>query len=212
MKVLIVSGGSIPKCEIIKFYSKKANLIIGVDSGCKYLLKNSIVPHYIVGDFDSANKDDIIELENKGVIKYQYNSEKDFTDSEIAMNLAIDNNATEIIFLGGTGSRFDHTFANIGLMLKAKERGVNLVIIDDNNKIYMVNKDTEFKRDKNYDYISFLAYRDPVENLEIKGAKYSLKNYTLKVGESRTVSNEFLEEKINISFDSGIILAIYSKD
>lgn len=212
MKVLVVSGGNVPKSEVVKFYHEEASLIIGVDSGCKYLLKNNIIPHYIVGDFDSANKGDIIELENKGVIKYQYNSEKDFTDSEIAMNLAIDNNATEIILLGGTGSRFDHTFANIGLMLKAKERGVTLIIVDDNNKIYMVDKDTEFKRDKNYDYISFLAYRDEVNNLEIKGAKYSLKNYNLKVGESRTVSNEFLEQKINISFDSGIILVIFSKD
>lgn len=212
MKVLIVSGGNIPKCEIIKFYSSESSLIVGVDGGCKCLLKNNIMPHYIVGDFDSANIDDIIELENKGAIKYQYNPEKDFTDSEIAVNLAIENNATEIVLLGGTGSRFDHTFANIGLMLKAKQKGVSLVVVDDNNKIYMVDKSAEFKRDKNYDYISFFAYRDDIHNFKISGAKYSLNNYTLKVGESRTVSNEFLDDKIDISFDSGIVLVIYSKD
>lgn len=212
MKALIVSGGMIPKDELIQFYYRYSDFVIGVDGGCKCLLKNNIIPDYIVGDFDSSDEDDVNFLESNGAIKHQYNSEKDFTDSEIAVNLAADNHATEIILLGGTGTRFDHTFANIGLMLKMKKIGINLIIVDENNKINMIDKNAQFKRDKNYDYISFLAYKDEVFNLEIKGAKYSLENFNLKVGEGRTVSNEFLKDEIDVSFTSGIILAIYSKD
>lgn len=212
MRALILSGGNKPQDKIFDFYVADSQLIIGVDGGCKYLLERNIIPNYIVGDFDSSNQEDISFLESKGAIKYQYDSEKDFTDSEIAVELAIKNNIDEIIFLGGTGSRLDHTFANIGLMLKAKNKGVNLIIVDKNNKAYIVNKGCVFKRDENYNYISFLAYKEEVLNLNIRGAKYELVDFNLKVGEGRTVSNEFLDDEISINFSGGILLVIYSKD
>ena len=61
-------------------------------------------------------------------------------------------------------------------------------------------------------YISFLAYCDKVENFNIKNAKYDLENYTLYLGDNRTVSNEFLEEDIEVEFTKGKILVIFSKD
>ena len=63
-----------------------------------------------------------------------------------------------------------------------------------------------------YRYISFLAYCDKVENFNIKNAKYDLENYTLYLGDNRTVSNEFLEEDIEVEFTKGKILVIFSKD
>ena len=212
MKVLIVSGGEKPSKELLKKVTKDCNLIIGVDHGCDVLAEQGIIPSYIVGDFDSADDNNVKYLEERGSIKIKYNSEKDFTDSEIALNLAINEGATEIIFLGVTGTRLDHTFGNIGLILKALEKNINATIVNENNKILLLNKNSSLKQDKYYKYISFLAYRDTVENFFIKGTKYNLDDYTLKVGDSRTVSNEFLDEDIYVSFNEGILLVIYSKD
>ena len=60
-----------------------------------------------------------------------------------------------------------------------------------------------------YKYISFLAYCDKVENFNIKNAKYDLENYTLYLGDNRTVSNEFLEDDIEVEFTKGKILVIF---
>ena len=46
----------------------------------------------------------------------------------------------------------------------------------------------------------------------IKNAKYDLENYTLYLGDNRTVSNEFLEDDIEVEFTKGKILVIFSKD
>ena len=46
----------------------------------------------------------------------------------------------------------------------------------------------------------------------IKNAKYDLENYTLYLGDNRTVSNEFLEEDIEVEFTKGKILVIFPKD
>ena len=59
---------------------------------------------------------------------------------------------------------------------------------------------------------TFLAYCDKVENFNIKNAKYDLENYTLYLGDNRTVSNEFLEDDIEVEFTKGKILVIFSKD
>lgn len=212
MKALIVSGGEKPSRELLRNISSECDLIIGADHGCDVLAGENIIPSYIVGDFDSADLSMVNYLESCGSVKMQFNKEKDFTDSEIALELALKEGAEEIIFLAVTGTRLDHTFGNLGLVLKAVDNGVKAAIINDNNKILILKKSDSLKKESNFKYISFLAYGKTVENLTIRGAKYSLKNYDLKIGDSMTVSNEFNDEMIDVSFDNGVLLAIYSKD
>lgn len=212
MKCLIVAGGVKPKDEIINYYSEQCELIVGVDKGCNYLFDAKVKPNYIVGDFDSSNLEIIDKMVKQGVVKYQYQCEKNFTDSEEAFELVASKNAKKITFLGATGQRFDHTLGNLGLLLKALNVGIYSEIVDDRNKMFLINKNTVVKRDNEYKYISFLAYNNTVEEFSIKGAKYNLDKYTLEIGDSRTVSNEFITEEINLEISNGIILVIYSKD
>lgn len=212
MNCLIVAGGVKPKDEIINYYSEQCELIIGVDKGCNYLFEAKVKPHYIVGDFDSSNLGVIDEIVRQGAVKYQYQCEKNFTDSEEAFELGISKNAKRIIFLGATGQRFDHTLGNLGLLLKALKSGVLSEIVDDRNKMFLINENTVIKRDKEYKYVSFLAYNSKVEEFSIKGAKYNLDKYTLEIGDSRTVSNEFITDEIRLELSNGSILVVYSKD
>ena len=212
MKVLIVGGGNEPSGKLLEDYSKKVDKIIGVDRGCSYLLKNNIYPHYIVGDFDSINRDDIKKLEIDSIKKFKYNCEKDSTDSDIAIKIALKMEFAEIYMMAMTGSRLDHSFANLGLLSKANSAGAKAYIINETNKIYLLEESSKIKKDNSYRYISFLAYCDKVENFNIKNAKYDLENYTLYLGDNRTVSNEFLEEDIELEFTKGKILVIFSKD
>ncbi|MCQ2968703.1 MAG: thiamine diphosphokinase [Clostridium sp.] len=212
MKVLIVGGGSEPSQKLLEKYAKSVDKIIGVDRGCSYLLKNNIYPNYIVGDFDSINEEDIKKLEVDSIKKFKYNCEKDSTDSDIAVEIALNMKFTEIYMISMTGSRLDHTFANLGLLCKANNAGVKAYIINETNKIYLLEESSIIKKDITYKYISFLAYSNKVENLSIKNAKYDLENYTLYLGDNRTVSNEFLEKDIKVEFTKGRILVIFSKD
>ena len=212
MKCLIMSGGVKPEDKIIMKYANYCDLIIGVDKGCNYLYNLDIKPDYIVGDFDSSNTEVVEELEKRGSIKYKYKCEKDFTDSEEAFEVAISSGVTEIYFLGATGQRFDHTLGNLGLLLKALKSNVRAEIIDDMNKMLLVNTNTNIKNEKEYKYISFLAYNETIKEFSINKAKYELNKYNLEVGDSRTVSNEFVSEEIGIELSNGNILIIFSRD
>lgn len=211
MRILIVSGGRAPSEKLLLEYLKDSEVIIGADRGCEVLIRYGVVPTYILGDFDSASKECIKKLEEMNVCKFKYKAEKDYTDTELAFKLALEKGATEIIMLGVTGSRYDHTLGNIGLLLKALELNITAKIVDDNNEIYLINKDTEFIGTYG-DIISFQAYFETVKSLNIKGAKYELKNYDLKIGESITTSNEFLDKNIKVSFDCGTLMVLRTKD
>ena len=51
-----------------------------------------------------------------------------------------------------------------------------------------------------------------IREFSIKKAKYELNKYNLEVGDSRTVSNEFISDEIEIELSNGNILIIFSKD
>lgn len=53
-----------------------------------------------------------------------------------------------------------------------------------------------------------------MKNLRLSGLKYELEGVDVIKGSSRTVSNEFVEgiDKAYVSFDSGILTVIQSKD
>lgn len=211
MKTVIISGGKEPSKDILFKEIKDANLIIGADKGCEVLYKYNITPDYILGDFDSADANIINSLEARAKKKIKFKREKDYTDTEIAYNLAVEKGSTEIILLGATGTRYDHSLSNLGLMLRGLKKSIEVKIIDDNNYIFLTDKSTTLYGNIG-DTISFHAYCDEVKNFSIKGAKYNLENYNLKLGDSLTTSNEFVEEKINITFDSGIVMILYTKD
>lgn len=211
MKAVIISGGKEPSKDIVFREIQDADIIIGADKGCEVLYKYDITPDYILGDFDSANDEIINSIEERAKKKITYKREKDYTDTEIAYNLAVEKGANEIILLGATGTRYDHSLSNLGLMLRGLKSSIKVKVIDDNNFIFLTDKSITLQGNKG-DIISFQAYCDEIKNFNISGAKYNLSNYTLKLGDGITTSNEFLDEDIRVNFDNGILMILYTKD
>lgn len=111
MDILIISGGKIDIKFLEKILESNYNSIIAVDKGLEALYKLNKIPDYIVGDFDSVSKEALEFYKNKNIPINEYNSEKDFTDTELGLELAINLNPNKITIVGAIGTRFDHTWA-----------------------------------------------------------------------------------------------------
>lgn len=212
MKIVIVSGGDAPSYELIKKELENSSFLICADSGGECLYEYNIVPNFLMGDFDSISKEALSFFsEHEKCSVETYPKEKNFTDTELVLDKAIELGANEIVFLGCTGTRIDHLMGNIGMLSRCLKLNVKAYIKDDKNTIQITDKPISIKKDKGTTF-SLQAYCDRVQDLSILGAKYPLHNYDLILGDPRTISNEFLDSDVSINFKSGILLIFYSKD
>lgn len=208
MKAVIISGGTTPSYKLLHKELETSSYLICADSGANCVYNYNMCPNFIVGDLDSIDVEALSYFKNKKVDILEYPPDKDFTDTEIAINKAIDLGVTEIVLLGCTGSRLDHMLGNIGLLLKCLKLGVAATVKDDNNILLMTDKSIVINGKKG-DTFSLLPYGDSIYDLSIAGAKYNLKGVKLELGSALTVSNEFLEEEVQITFKKGILLIIF---
>ncbi|WP_053956950.1 thiamine diphosphokinase [Inediibacterium massiliense] len=211
MRCVIVTNGEILHYESIKNKMKDYDFLICADGGAKHLLKMDLVPHFIVGDLDSIDEEVKKYFQEKKVIFYKFPKEKDYTDTELAVEYALQKGATEILFLGAIGSRMDHTLANVTLLVDLLKKGIKAKIINEQNEIIATNKNIEIEGEKG-EYLSIIPLCEKVEGITLKGLKYPLFEATISMGSSIGISNEFKEKKARIEIKKGIILIIKAKD
>ena len=214
IKTLIVTGGNCNEVILKKIIKEnRFNNIIASDRGLEVLDKCNIMPNYIIGDFDSINTkilDKYIRNEKIKIIKL--NPEKDYTDTHMAIKLAIEIKSTNIILLGATGTRIDHVFGNIHVLKEALDNNIECKIIDEKNEIQLINKSINLKLNNEYKYISLIPLTTNVSGITLKGFKYSLTNDSLSIGYSLGISNEQIDEEASIEINEGILILIKSKD
>ncbi|ADL51625.1 thiamine diphosphokinase [Clostridium cellulovorans] len=213
-KVLVICGGDMPSQELLEAEIISSQYVIAADKGGEVLYKYKRCPDLLVGDFDSIDNKTIDYFKQRNTPIEKYPMEKDFTDGEMAVEKAIAMNPQEIVLLGCNGARLDHVFSSIGLLYKVLKSNIRAYIKNDNNTIFLSDRSTCINPKKEYAdrKLSVLPYGAEVTNLTIKGAKYPLNNFQLRIGDMLTVSNEFIGCQVDITFDSGILIIFLSKD
>ena len=211
---LIVSGGDTEKELLEDINTKyKFDIIIASDKGLEILDKCNIKPNYIIGDFDSIDKELLDKyIDNKKIKIMELNPVKNFTDTHMAIKLAIKLKSTKIIILGATGTRIDHVLGNINVLREALENNIECKIIDSKNEIQLINKEIEIELDEHYKYISLIPLTTNVKGVDLRGFKYSLSNANLNIGYSLGISNEQIDKLARIDLKEGILILIKSKD
>lgn len=218
MQSLIISGGSLNKDFALSYIRKYSfGFTVAADRGMDFFYEHKIIPDYIVGDFDSADP---------GVLQYfrnlhdgqrpeilQFEPEKDETDTELAIRIAIQQGCDDIHLLGAMGSRADHMLGNLHLLGAAMKQGVVCRMVDENNRIRMICQGMSLRREEQYgNYVSLFPFTPQVKGLTLTGFQYPLKEYTLECYHSLGVSNEIIAEEAEISFQEGVLLVVESKD
>lgn len=215
MKYLIVSGGTISE-NFLTYMVKNGgfDVILAADAGMKALYRDHVLPDIIVGDFDSVHRDTLEYFHDKEQIEIcMLNPEKDDTDTEYAIREAIRRGAREIVVVGATGTRIDHVLGNICLLGIGLEEQVEICLADEHNRIRMIDKPLKIKKKNQFGkYVSLIPFSDKVEGVTLQGFKYPLQDYTMGGFNSLGISNEIVEEEAQISFTSGQLLVIESKD
>ncbi len=210
MRTIIIGNGEINDYDIIREYFDEA-YIIACDGGVRHCRAMMIMPNIMVGDFDSANKEDAQFFENLGVLKTEYPVRKDKTDMEIAIDLAVEKESDEIYIVGGLGSRFDHSLANVHILLRPMRLGIRACLLDEHNIITLVEDSIDIFGEKGQT-VSLIPLTTEVKGITTENLDYALNDFTMEIGHSLGVSNVMTGDVATVSVKEGILVLIMSRD
>lgn len=204
MKAFIYLGGGVYEDGYIE-HPKEGDLVIAADSGYKNAIKLGATPTVVVGDFDSFAGELPSTIE-----KMQVPAEKDFTDSQLAVDIARKKGATEMLLIGGLDGRLDHALSNLAILENLWHERIRAIITDGRNRVRYIESTSELVANLGYRYLSIIAVDKKVRGVYIDGCKYPLKNAKLDRDYQFAVSNEIEKNCALVSVRRGGIFIVES--
>lgn len=198
-RCVIFTGGD-ADLSLISSENFAADFVIAADCGMKKAIAENITPNLLVGDFDSM----AIPAQFAGLPVYRMPAEKDETDTMTAIDQAIRAGCTDILLVGGTGGRLDHTISNVLLLESLRSRGVFVTMTDGRSTVRFLRDETVRLPRRGFRYFSLFALDECTVTL--RGAKYPLEDAVLRRTLPYAVSNEIVGDEAEISVRGGVLL------
>lgn len=206
---ILVGGGTVHESLLRTVLAAGYDLLMGIDGGGKPLVDLGYQPQILLGDFDSLPRTYRESLVTNGVELLTYQPEKDWTDLEIGLNYLLSRGYDELLVFGALGGRLDHTLANLSLLYKVKQAGIELVLIGDEQAVTLLSAQEKIRIFPFPNgHFSLLPYPSTARGVTIDGAKYPLDRATLELGSTRGVHNEFLAAPAEVKVEEGSVLVL----
>lgn len=207
MRALIYTGGKINAANITE-RPEENDLVIAADSGWNNAKALGAKPSILLGDFDSLGKQNLPD----GPEIYQVPAEKDLTDTQLAVEMALSRGVTEIVIIGGLSGRLDHTLSNLAILEHLNEKKVYALMTDGQNRIRFVRNSGALIPRSGFQYLGLIAADSVVKGVTVKGCKYPLENAKLKKSYQYAVSNEVVGNCALVEVKKGGLYIIESCD
>lgn len=199
----VIIGGGDCSAEILKSNILTDDFIICADSGFDIATECGYTPDLLIGDFDS------IKVIPENMNRITLPVEKDVTDTVAAFNEGVERGFKNFVMLGGTGGRFEHTFANISLMANASKSGITFEIVDSKHIFRSITNSLIKIMRKENQQVSVFAFGDRAFGVTLKGFHYPLWDNTLDpFNGALGTSNDIVEDFGEISVSKGTLIII----
>jgi len=203
---LIFIGGDPPHPNVRQHLPADAH-VIAADSGYAHAISMGFVPNELVGDMDSITSVDLADARDSNILISQFPTDKDLTDTEIAITSAIDHHSTHITVVSGGGDRFDHV---IGMVhsLASCALTVDTTLLIGSARVSYATYTKEFHINTWPGDIISLIPIGGAATVTTTGLKWELDHDTLQSFASRGVSNIATRESVSISVADGLLAVI----
>lgn len=161
---------------------------IAADGGIRHAGALGLAPEIWVGDFDSS--DENLATRHAAVPRLEYPAEKNLTDGELALQIALERGATDIVMAGALGGeRADHAWGHVVQALALALDGRRMFLTSGEEEGYPLLPGRPLTLDLPKASLFSVLGLDRLEGLTITNARYPLDDFHLPFGSSRTISN-----------------------
>jgi len=197
-KTIILADGRFPRHEIPKGYLKDAERIICCDGSAESLLKAGYIPEAIVGDMDTLKKG----IARRFSDRIYRDKSQETNDLTKAVKWCVKRGFKDIIILGATGKREDHTIGNISLLAEYV-KDADVVMVTDTG-IIRPFRESCYVTSYPGQQVSIFSI-DPANEITSKGLKFPLKNRKTENWWVATL-NEAVGKSFSLEFNSGPVI------
>ncbi len=208
-RALLFANGCIAGIEHIQQLIQPGDTLIAVDGGYRLMKKLGLVPHILIGDLDSISKRNLQKIRSLPTEIIRFQAQKDESDLELALILALNRGFTEIIIIGGMGGRSDHALVNLSLLLRSSDQ-VHIRLDDGREEINLVRSEFIIQGDPG-DIVSLIPFGQKVEGARTTGLDYALNGETLFPDQSRGLSNIMKSKKATVTLKEGCLLCFHQR-
>ncbi len=198
----VVCGGVPVSDHVLTDYCRKSDIVIAADAGFDHLRRVTITPDILVGDMDSIAPESLQNVSGVEVVRFP--RDKDQSDTEIAVELALTRGADRVIILSGTGLRMDHFLANMSLLARHPCR---VLMTDDSSVAFSIGNDCCGCTIDNCDgaIFSVFSFGLSASDVTIRGAKWEADGIEMIPG-TLGLSNMITTDTLTVSVGSGILI------
>lgn len=122
---IVIVTGAAPLPDHVVAAIPPAAIVLGVDGGLDQALAAGLRPSGLIGDLDSVSAEGL-EWARAHATVAKHPTDKNQTDTELALAFAADMNPERLTLIGG-GDRLDHTIAAIGALAARPLTGIPLL-------------------------------------------------------------------------------------
>lgn len=180
--------------------------VIGVDSGVDRAHEVGVAVDIAVGDFDSVTARGLVEAERSGATIVRHPSQKDRTDLELAIDLAIEREPQRIVFLAMSGGRSDHEFAGLMLLGDARLKPFEVDVFLTDARLAVVQQHRTLTG-RVGDVVSLVPVGGSCFGVTTSGLRFPLDDETLHASSGRGVSNVLVSPVAVVSVRTGTLFA-----
>ncbi|MGY6500521.1 MAG: thiamine diphosphokinase [Acidimicrobiales bacterium] len=205
---LIVLGGDAIDDVVPPTDALPGGTVIAVDSGIDLALRLGLVVDVAVGDFDSVSVDGLDTVRRAGAEIHQHPVDKDHTDFELALEVAVERQVSSVDVIGGEGGRLDHLLANAFVMAAERFASLDITAHGPGGSRVCVVRGQRRLTGTVGELVSLLAVQGPAVGVSTTHLRYPLHGELLDPGSTRGVSNQLTGPVATVTVDSGVLLAV----
>ena len=203
---LIFIGGDPPHPNVRQHLPADA-FVIAADSGYAHAIAMGFVPHELVGDMDSITAVDLTDARDSNILISQFPTDKNLTDTELAIASALVRKSTHITVVSGGGDRFDHVLGMVHSLASCAP-AVDTTLLIGTARISYAAYSKEFRITTQPGNTISLIPIGGAATVTTTGLQWELDNDTLQSFASRGVSNIATGDSVTISVTDGSLAVI----
>jgi thiamine pyrophosphokinase len=185
------------------------DVVIAADSGVDSALALGMIPHIVVGDLDSVSPDGLAFARERVREIIEMPTDKDVTDTEVALHVAVERGAHEIVVVSPGGGRMDHAHGVITSLFRPELSACRVQALIGEAHVHVLHAGDSLSLPRPHAPVLALhAMNGITRGVTTRGLRWNLDNHDLEPWVSRGVSNEIVDDVAHVTLSDGALMVM----